>query len=320
MERIIGRFSGPKHGPLLIAFGAMHGNEPAGVKALEAIFEALEKEPSKNPNFRFNGRMLGLIGNMKAFEKKVRFIEKDLNRQWTVENVAKAKQNNMESLSPELQEMKAILNIIDTEIEAYQPSQIVILDLHTTTAFGGIFTLPAEDADSEKIALALHAPVIRGLLEGLSGTTLHYFVQENFDHKISAVTFESGQHNEPLSVNRAIAAITNCLRTVNCVLKDDVESKHDNILIEYSESLPKMSELMYVHPITPGDDFVMHPGFKNFQEVSKGQLLAKDTKGEILAKEDGRILMPLYQKQGEDGFFIIKTIEGFSFEVEMLHC
>ena len=72
-----------------------------------------------------------------------------------------------------------------------------------------------------------------------------------------------------------------------------------------------MSELLYVHPIAADDDFVMHPGFKNFQPIAKGELLASDKNGEIKAKQDGRILMPLYQKQGEDGFFLIQTVEGY---------
>jgi len=32
LERIIGRITGEKKGPLLIAFGGMHGNEPALLK------------------------------------------------------------------------------------------------------------------------------------------------------------------------------------------------------------------------------------------------------------------------------------------------
>jgi len=309
MERIIGRYTGEIHGTLVIAFGAMHGNEPAGVKALESIFAALEKEPLDNPSFQFKGRLLGLIGNVKAYEKGVRFIEKDLNRQWTPERIAHAKSTPSEQLEPELQELKSLLEMIEQEIADYKPTRIVILDLHTTTAHGGIFTLPAQDLDSEAIAMELHAPVIKGLLKGIAGTTLHYFVQKNFESKISAVTFESGQHDEPLSINRAIAAITNCLRTINCVRVQDVENKHDKILIEFSAQLPRKSKLMYVHSIADGDNFVMAPGFKNFHVVKKGQLLAHDIHGEIRSKNNGRILMPLYQKQGEDGFFIIKTLD-----------
>ncbi len=39
--RYIGSFEGKEKGPLLIGIAGMHGNEPAGVDALERIFELL---------------------------------------------------------------------------------------------------------------------------------------------------------------------------------------------------------------------------------------------------------------------------------------
>ena len=48
--------------------------------------------------------------------------------------------------------------------------------------------------------------------------------------------------------------------------------------------------------------------YRNFDKIYKGELLAHDAHGEIRALCDGLILMPLYQKQGSDGFFVIKDI------------
>ncbi len=307
-QRIIGRYTGKKDGPLLIVFGAMHGNEPAGVLALEQMFDMLEKEPTNNPDFEFKGRLVGLTGNLKARKKNVRFLKKDLNRQWTLENVAKVKASLLEALDPEEQEMKELLEVVEAEIHDFKPSKIVFLDLHTTTAFGGIFSIPNHDPESLKIALELHAPVVKGLLKGIKGTTLHYFINENFKEEVVAVTFESGQHNEELSVKRAIAALTNCMRTIGCVQKEHVENRHDSILIEYSKSLPKITELVMIHDIQPGDNFQMKAGYKNFQSVKKGELLASDKHGEIRAESDGVILMPLYQQQGDDGFFLVREV------------
>ena len=125
------------------------------------------------------------------------------------------------------------------------------------------------------------------------------------------VTFESGQHDDHLSVNRAIAAITNCMRTIGCVRADDVENRHDDLLIEYSKNLPKVAKLIATHRILKEDGFEMKPGFLNFQEIKKGEVLAHDNHGDIQAVANGHILMPLYQSQGEDGFFLIKKVEGF---------
>jgi succinylglutamate desuccinylase len=61
--------------------------------------------------------------------------------------------------------------------------------------------------------------------------------------------------------------------------------------------------------IEPGDDFRMRPGYQNFQPVKKGEWLANDQDGKIVARCDGYILMPLYQSQGDDGFLIIQEHE-----------
>jgi succinylglutamate desuccinylase len=52
----------------------------------------------------------------------------------------------------------------------------------------------------------------------------------------------------------------------------------------------------------------MRPGYVNFQPIQQGEHLANDTTGPVLAPEDGLILMPLYQPQGSDGFFVVQEI------------
>jgi len=309
LERIIGRYEGPEKGPLLICFGSIHGNEPAGAKALELMFKMLDAEPITNPNFCFNGRLFGLRGNLRAIQAGKRYLQKDLNRQWTVANVNRILEADITTLEAEDLEIREILALLHQEITAYQPEKIVLLDLHTTTAYGGIFTVITDDPESLKIGIELHAPVIKGLLKGIKGTSLHYFTEENIGIPTVAVCFESGQHQEELSVSRAIAAITNCMRTIGCVKAEDVENKHDKLLIEFSKGLPKVSQLLMTHTIEDKDEFVMRPGYKNFHFVKEGELVADDQKGPIQITKDGLLLMPLYQKQGDDGFFLIESID-----------
>ena len=310
-ERVIGRYEGNKGGPLLVVLGGMHGNEPAGIKAIDLMFKMLEVEPITNPSFDFNGVFMGLIGNLQALKANQRFIKKDLNRQWEVDIIDKVMAADKNSLEAEDLEMREILDIIHAEIKHSQVNKLIVLDLHTTSSFGGIFTIPSDDPESLRIALELHAPVVQNMLEGIHGTTLHYFRTENMGVETVGVTFESGQHDEVLSVNRAIAAITNCMRSIGMVQAEHVENRHDSILIEYSKDLPKVTKMISRHGITDEDQFRMLNGYENFQAVKKGELLAEDKKGKIYASDDALILMPLYQKQGEDGFFLIQKIEGF---------
>ncbi len=310
-SRIIGKHQGQLKGPMLVCLGAMHGNEKAGLRAISLMSKMLEVEPITNPAFMFRGLFLGIKGNMAAMRKNLRYIKKDLNRIWTPENVNRVKQTPAENLSDEFLEMKEILDLIEYYYHRYKPDKLYILDLHTTTARGGIFSIVTDDPHSVKLGVELHAPVIKGMLEGIKGTTLHYFNEEHFYPGTTTVVFESGQHDEPLSVNRAIAAITNCMRIIGCVRGEDVENRHDSLLIEHSTGLPKLAELAYCHPIEEGDGFEMKPGYHNFQRVEKGEIIATDKKGDIASPEEGLILMPLYQPQGEDGFFIIRELVPF---------
>ena len=312
MKRLIGEYSGSEKGTLVIALAAMHGNEPAGVLALRDLFQMLEDEPKNNPHFQFKGRLVGIIGNLQAYERKMRFVKKDLNRELTLENIEKAKQpissRGHNQLAFEDLELIELMQCIDNQINTYKPEKIIILDLHTTSATGGIFTIVSEDEDSLDIAITLNAPVVKGLVKGLGGTTLHYFREENIGIPTVGICFEAGQHDDVFSVRRTIAWLINCLRTVGCLNANDVESRHDEVLRGYSKNLPKAVQVIDNHHIMPNDNFKMLPNYQNFQAIQKGEILAYDKNGSIQSPEDCLILMPLYQPQGSDGFFLVKEI------------
>lgn len=302
MERLIGRHNGKKGGPLLICFGAMHGNEPAGVKAIELVIKMLEVEPVRNPGFIYNGHFAGLIGNLEAFNNNKRFIDKDINRNFRQDVLVKDKT----TLDVEDKEIIEIISYVKGLVEEIEPTQLIILDLHTTSSHGGIFTI-CRDLDRDKaIATSLHAPVVLGILEGLSGTTLHYFTAENMGVDTIPITFESGQHEERLSILRAVAGIISCMKAIGSVEAEDVENHHESLLVMYSEELPDITRLIARRGITPEEGFKMRPGYENFQKISKGEVVAENKNGPIITERDGLILMPLYQEQGEDGFFIVK--------------
>lgn len=312
-NRIIGRHTGAKHGPLIVAFGAVHGNEPLGVQALSEVFKMLEAEPAANLSFEFQGRLLGLVGNRRAFSSGQRFLEKDLNRAWTAPNVQRIGETERETLRAEDLEIAELLEAIRAEVLDYQPETLVFLDLHTTSADGGIFCIPTDSPASLRLAKQLRAPVILGLMDGIEGTLLHFatenrFAVGGFPKRTIGAAFEGGQHTDPLSVSRLISATVHCLRACGCVRDEDVDNRHDAILQAYSARLPKVARIQHVHHIRPGDDFRMKPGYANFQPIQKGELLAEDVEGAILAPDDGLILMPLYQKQGSDGFFVVQEI------------
>lgn len=309
-QRIIGEYSGSTQGALFFVVTSLHGNEPAGGKAVQTVLRLLQEEKIKNSNFDFAGKMVGLVANMAAKAKGLRYIDTDMNRIWTAERVKMIDHEpNTKLILSEEREIKALLHTMRSEIAAYQPNRIFVLDLHTTTAGGGIFTIvPASEA-SEKIGLTLFAPLITGFADLLKGTLMSFLSGDFEGLPCTTLTFESGQHDDEESVTNAVSAIINMLRAIDCVKPEDVEDKHDEQLRERAALLPKRAELMYRHAITPSDNFKMRPGFCNFQAVKKKEILADDRKGTIKAIDNGLILMPLYQKQGNDGFFLVKKIE-----------
>jgi succinylglutamate desuccinylase len=306
-SRVIGKYDVGNKGPLIICIGATHGNEPAGVRAIELVLKMLDVEHIKNHDFTYQGRFVGIIGNLKAYDQKKRFLSKDMNRQFYLENIEAL--INKKDIEEEDEEVMGVIQFINDEIKDYQPEQVVILDLHTTSSFGGIFTICNNCPEQIEVALGLHAPVVLGIAEGLVGTTLHYFNSNNLGVDTTCISFESGQHNESKSVNRAVAGVICMLREVGAVRHDDVENLHEIILQSYADGLPKLTKLVDHFRIGPDDQFKMKLGYKNFQKITRGELLATLNGEDIFASQDGMILMPLYQDQGEDGFFIVQEIK-----------
>lgn len=306
-SRVINRYEGEGAGPLLICIGGMHGNEPAGLLAIDEIFRLLDIEKECNPGFKYFGSFIGVRGNLAAIQTKQRFIQRDLNRMLLWEEIERIKKVPQALWDAEDRECVALIQTIEEEISRYRPSLTLILDLHTTTADGGIFTIAANDKMSSALGKGLHAPVILGFEQDLKGTTLHFFNKP--ENRVHCIVFEAGQHNDPESVHRTAAAIVNCMRTIGAVDSRDVDHRHDGILIRMSEGLPKVSRLVYHYRIRPDESFKMHQGYTNFQRLKAGEIVAENENGPVKAPIDGYMLMPKYQPQGDDGFFIIKEVE-----------
>jgi len=286
--------------------GGIHGNEVAGIKAIDLVLKMLEVEPITNPNFEYRGNFVGLRGNLRAIKSGRRFIHHDLNRLWKEELVYAIIHKNKELEIEEEHEIKELWLTIKDLIHEYQPPSLVFLDLHTTSAQNGVFCIPAENEASLDLAKNLNVPVVLGLLTGLEATTLHYIEEKNTGVPTMAVCIEAGQHEDPLSVNRSVAAIINCLAEIGSVERSHVNNHHNTILSKYSKDFPTVTSLIYRHGIKEEDKFKMRPGYHNFQKISIGEHIADDKNGPITIQQECHILMPLYQNQGNDGFFLVK--------------
>jgi succinylglutamate desuccinylase len=311
LKRKIGIYDECISGPLIFVIGGMHGNEHSGIRAIELLIKMLEVEHITKPDFRFKGRLVGFVGNLQAIKSGTRFIDRDLNRIWDSDRITELMNNHSKPAFQEEFEMLALLKAMSHEVKKYSTDKILIIDLHTTSAKGGIFVVPSKKQESLEFAFSIKAPVVDGLLDGISNPAQNYFDSNPWGVPVWSVSFESGMHQDPESVYVAIAALVNILKSIGSVEPEDVESRHDHLLEYKSKGQPKLSHLLHIHKIEPGDNFIMRPGFENFQFVKKDTILARDRKGEIKCPEDAYLLMPLYQTKGNDGFFLVKGDENY---------
>ena len=309
MNRKIGQYGGTLPGPLVLAFGALHGNEPAGVESLREVVGILENESASNPSFVFQGKIVAFIGNLQAYQSGIRFLERDLNRIWEPDFVQSLLEENPGNLTAESREVVEIYKAIRAEIESFPTREIVLLDLHTTSADGGIFSIPTDETGSLALARELHVPAILRLQDSIEGPLLKFAAAGHFHTapaKVSAIAFEAGQHTDPKSVQRSVVAIFACLRAAGCCAPNTFRTPEEQLLRAFSTQFPPVVILRYVHHIKPDDAFRMRSGYLNFQPIKKGEYLADDVQGPVLSPLDGMILMPLYQSKGSDGFFIVQ--------------
>lgn len=284
----------------MIIVGGIHGNEPAGVIAVQRVLDELVRR-----RVSVRGRVLGLAGNLRALSQNVRYMSRDLNRRWFPDHLAKLRDQPRTEDTSEDTEQRELLNIFDRLDETFD-HPLVVMDLHSFSAEGPPFSVVADTLRNRPIAYELRVPIIFGLEEAVEGTLLGYLA----DLGHIAVGFEAGQHEDPRTVENNVAAIWIALVSAGLVARADVPEieRFEARLSQAAAGLPRAVEIVYRHPITPADEFRMDPGFYNFQGIGRGQRLAIDRGGEVDSPSNGRILMPLYQGLGEDGFFVARDL------------
>ena len=297
-ERVIGKYRGDQPGKLFLCVAGIHGNETTGIIALRRVFKSLEElKPS------FGGRMIAVAGNLSAINQNTRYIDTDFNRIWFKEKIEEIKKSEIDDLeSNEHREMKELMKQIDAFTFVDTPRNIVFVDLHNTSSAEGMFAFTFEGDANYDVASSLHIPIITGLDKSLQGTAIEYFANRGY----CSLAFEGGPLGDPRSIDIHEAGIWMLLEACGCMEKENIPNydKHKELMQASSEDSPDVVDLIYVHNIREEDNFKMNPGYANFQRISEGEVLGQDVNGDVKAPHAGYIMMPLYQKQGDEGFFI----------------
>jgi len=281
--------------------GGVHGNEPSGVEAARRVLAHLEEHATP-----FKGSLLALSGNLAALRMGKRFLTTDLNRMWEPSAVERLRGMDPALDSVEEGEQRELLGIIDGELEQIEHT-VVFLDLHSSSAAGSPFTVMNDTLQNRKIAFSLPCPVLIGLEENVKGPLLEYVA--GLGHV--AVAVEGGGHDHPHTIERHETAIWLTLIAAGCIEASDAPEISDQYreMKDSARGLPGVLEIVHRHGLVEGDGFQMEPGFMNFSAVSSGRVVAHDQLGEIRIQQDGYLLLPLYQGQGEDGFFMGREVK-----------
>jgi hypothetical protein len=299
IERIIGKITGKTKGPTIVFFGGIHGNETAGVFALSEVLHKI------NPD-QVNGVIYGITGNLNALNSNQRYIYEDLNRIWLNENLEITKEKKQ--LSNEKKEQYELNNILKNILEK-ESGPYYFIDLHTTSSKTLPFITINDALINRKFSKLFPVPVVLGIEEFLDGPLLSYINQLGY----VSLGFESGQHLDKSAITNSIAFIFLSLVFSRVIDENNVlnYNYYYKQLKTTTGNNNQIFEVVYLHKIKEGEVFKMKTGFKSFQNINKRQVLAISNETNVTSSFNAKLFMPLNQKKGKEGFFIIKKINPF---------
>jgi succinylglutamate desuccinylase len=249
---------------------------------------------------------VAVVGNIEALDAGARYIDDDLNRHWS--RVALEGLRAAEAFEKsEDRERKELFEEIERGFAAARGA-VALIDLHTTSGEGTPFAVFADTLRNRNFALRFPVPAILGFEENLEGTLADYVAL--LGHL--ALAFEGGQHLDPASVSNLEAIVWIALAELGMVDPRVVGVEGERARLRGATSgVPPILEVTYRHGIAAEDRFRMRPGHRSFEPVVRGQVIAEDRSGGVSVPADGFLLMPLYQKLGNDGFFLARPVLAF---------
>jgi succinylglutamate desuccinylase len=250
----------------LIVIGGVHGNEPAGIRAIERLSTLIE-----NDDWKVDCSIYGLIGNPRAVEKNVRFVDENLNRAF-----GRSIQGSYEHTRA--QEIGMWLAHL-----AQRHPRAHLLDLHSVSIGETCMAITLQDA--QKKVLQSVSPIPFKLIappEVIPGTLVGY--AESLG--MTGLVIECGNHSSPHGESVAMEHIERVLEHLHALVRAATSFKQVN---EYDGP---MRTYRLTAPIKPGAAFVWTIPVSSELFVTRGAVFAKDDTGHHVAPEDSFIIMP----------------------------
>lgn len=268
-------FTGQSGGPALAVFGAVHGNEKCGTQAIKRVLAHLES--GKIRMLRGTLKMVPVC-NPRAYDRGVRFIERNLNRFFFPKENPKSYEDHLD-------------NILCPVVK----DSDYLLDLHSYTTKGGAFIF-FEGLDQKNLDFvrALKVPrMIHGWAVALKksndvGDKLQAQGTTEYARANGAcsLTLECGNHHHPRAADIGFEAILNALEFLG--MAEIGRGLHIADLPDDGSYVIKMQGAHL--KLRPGD-FAKDWG--NLEHVKKGTVIARYEDGEeIIMPEDAILVLP----------------------------
>ena len=311
-RREMGRYRATGRSPhaertTLVVIAGVHANEPAGWLAARRVLDTLEREqPSA-----FDGELIVLLGNLAAINherSETRYIEHDLNRLFTDEQIALPPETSPEH--EQMQELLASLRSIRARSE-----RMVVVDLHTTSADAPPVMVLEDSIAARRMGRQLPLALYLGFEEELGGLLI-----DRTTNELGAISMvvEGGQHRDPEAVDVHEAVIWCMLNACDVLPLDALTHERDpGVLLHHAagEERGQVFDIRYRYPIEH-DDFSICPGIAHGSRVRRDVTpVAMERGNAVTAPINGLVFMPNMQSRkrpGDDGFFVVRRVgEGW---------
>ena len=259
MTKSLYRFDSGIMGTNLLVFGGIHGNEHSGVEAIDRF----QRDLICNRIKFIRGSITLAVGNLHALQLNQRYVDTDMNRMFTDDNFDRF------SDSVEFERVKFLKSLF--------PGMHAFLDLHSASSKSHDFLIA--EPECLDLATKLNATyVLTGWSDfgdDIAGDT------ENYGNSlgIQSLTYEAGQHVDPLCVDNAYEMILKMM------------SVHDMIDYPFESQPSKVLKLSELH-LKKDENQFFNVDYQNFLPVKKGSLIL-DGSHKIYAKNDSYLIFPV---------------------------
>ncbi len=277
-------FTGDRPGPCLLVFGRIHGNEPSGTLAQEAVIDRIKRGALTLSS----GTVIFVpVCNPRAMEIDRRFVDIDLNRNFRLVDPPKAYEHQLvHELAPLIRQADHVLDIHSTASETEPFLFVDVWDTETdrfataldvpniVTGWAEVYDETSDDADTMSMVTAL----------GKTGVVL-----------------ETGQHGDPNGPEVAERAILNALSFLG-LTGPEARPAEQGVY-------PRMFRMERLER-KPHDGATFERPLQNFSPVQKDELIARWPGADPLrAPFDGFVLLPkAHAKAGGEWFYFARTL------------